>query len=69
MFFYFERITERKIRLRLTRIWEDMRTLVQDVYREGIVHRPQAAASSFTTLKGYSFLLLFLCVSWSALLY
>lgn len=67
MFFYFERITERKIRLRRTRVWEDIQILIQEVYLEGFTPRPQAADPTRTTLKGYIFLSLFIAVSWVAL--
>ncbi|GAB4222349.1 MAG: Gx transporter family protein [Spirochaetales bacterium] len=68
MFFYFERITERKIRLRRSHLWEDIRLLLQEVYEEGLNPRPQAAGTR-TTTRGYAFLLVFLLVSWSALLF
>jgi len=67
MFFYFERITERKFQLRRTRIWEDLKTLIQEVSQEGMGHRPQAAGPSRTTLPGCLFVFLFLTVSWIAL--
>ena len=134
MFFYFERITERKTKLRRAHLWEDIRALIEEVRGEGLSPRSQAgspqeeftqagrpqgyraqegrfqvdlvqaaqsqiataeggshqsdrvqagrrqldptqeghplvAGSSPTTLKGYTFLVLFLSVSWAALLF
>mgnify|MGYP005846333697 FL=1 len=94
MFFYFEHITERKIRLRRTHLWEDIRALIEEVSRKGVSphpqagypqadyprggqsqvncmepSRPQAAGPNHTTLQGYIFLILFLSVSWAALLF
>lgn len=113
MFFYFERITEQKIKLRRTHIWEDIKTLIEEVRQDGLSPRPesgtpenpstdgrpqantphighpqtgnpkainpqleraqagssQAPGSTPTNLKGYAFLVLFLSVSWAALLF
>jgi hypothetical protein len=114
MFFYFERITERKTKLRRAHLWEDIRALIEEVRGEGLSPRsqagspqeecaqegrfqvdlaqaghsqddckeagrrqldltqegrPQAAGPTPTTLKGYTFLVLFLSVSWAALLF
>ncbi|MCX7786884.1 MAG: Gx transporter family protein [Spirochaetes bacterium] len=69
MFFYFERITERKVRLRRAHIWEDVQTLVQEVSQEKVDHSPHTVRPSHTTLAGYLFLFLFLTISWVALVY
>jgi uncharacterized membrane protein len=144
MFFYFERITERKTKLRRAHLWEDIRALIEEVRGEGLSPRsqagspqeeftqagrpqgyraqegrfqgdlvqaaqsqiataeggshqsdrvqaghsqddckeagrrqldptqegrPQAAGPTPTTLKGYAFLVLFLSVSWAALIF
>ena len=74
MFLYFERITERKIQLRRAYLWEDIRTLIEEVRGNKLSPHPQTgnplvAGSSPTSLKGYAFLVLFLSVSWAALLF
>jgi energy-coupling factor transporter transmembrane protein EcfT len=63
MFFYFEKITERKFSLRKGHLLEDIQALIQNVYREG-EHIPSPQARILTSRTGYLFLLCFLAVSW-----